>query len=134
MFLAIYLEFAQFSERNFGGIAIGKAASEVTTNFCPRGVPKKCVCRCPRRYIFPLHPTPYTCFICLCLLKGCLPLRGEGSLWQTTGSLLIGRLTGRALIAFLTLQPFKRVLFVFFYPPSLFTTYFLNGNSSSGVI
>ncbi len=30
MFLAIYLEFATFSERNFGGIAVGKAASEVT--------------------------------------------------------------------------------------------------------
>ena len=85
-------------------------------------------CRCPRRYnisygalegtYFPytLHHTPYTCFICLCLLKGCLPLRGEGSLWQVTVSLLTGRLTERALIAFLTLQPFKRVLFVFFYP------------------
>lgn len=36
MFLAIYLEFATFSERNFGGIAVGKAASEVTTNFCRR--------------------------------------------------------------------------------------------------
>ena len=34
MFLAIYLEFATFSERNFGGIAVGKAASEITTNFC----------------------------------------------------------------------------------------------------
>lgn len=30
MFLAIYLEFATFSERNFGGIAVGKAASEIT--------------------------------------------------------------------------------------------------------
>ena len=38
MFWAIYLEFAKLSERNFEGIAVGKAASEVTTNFCPRGV------------------------------------------------------------------------------------------------
>ena len=29
--LAIYLEFAKLSERNFGGIAVGKAASEGTT-------------------------------------------------------------------------------------------------------
>ena len=39
-----------------------------------------------------ISPTPYTCFICLSLLKGCLPLCGEGSLWQTTGS-------NRALVA-----------------------------------
>ena len=38
MFLAIYLEFAKLSERNFEGIAVGKAASEVTTNFCLCGV------------------------------------------------------------------------------------------------
>ena len=31
-------------------------------------------------------------FLCLSLLKGCLPLRGEGSLWQATGS-------NRALVA-----------------------------------
>jgi len=29
----VLLSFAQFSERNFGGIAIGKAASEVTFHF-----------------------------------------------------------------------------------------------------
>lgn len=36
MFLAIYLEFATFGERNFGGIAVGKAASEITYIHGPR--------------------------------------------------------------------------------------------------
>ena len=63
MFLAIYLEFAQFSERNFGGIAIGKAASEVTTNFCPCGACRKNVfVGALEGTYFPytLHHTPYT--------------------------------------------------------------------------
>ena len=77
-----------------------------------------------RSYLFPptpytIHRTPYTCFLCLCLLKGCLPLRGEGSLWRAVVSLLTALLTGRALIALLTLQPFKRVLYVFFYKSAL---------------
>ena len=51
------------------------SAPEGTTNFCRVGA---------------LEGTPV--FLCLSLLKGCLSLRGEGSLWQATGS-------NRALVA-----------------------------------
>ena len=61
-------------------------ALEVTTIFC----------RCPRNN----RALAASVFFCLCLLNGCLPLRGEGSLWRVTVSLLTGRLTGRALMAF----------------------------------
>lgn len=70
MFLAIYLEFAKLSERNFGGIAVGKAASEVTTNFCrSRGVPKKCVCQ-PSKLLQIFAARTLRSFLCLLLLKG----------------------------------------------------------------
>ncbi len=80
IYIRLKIESHPARQKNARSCSISLSFSEGTRL---RGVPKKCVCRCPRRY---------TCFLCLSLLKGCLPLRGEGSLWQATGS-------NRALVA-----------------------------------
>ena len=69
-------------------------ALEGTTNFCRSQPPK---------------------FFMFLSFEGLFTASRWGSLWRAVVSLLTVWLTGRALIAFLTLQPFKRVLFVFFY-------------------
>ena len=91
--LAIYLEFAKLSERNFGlvkkPIDFWLRKGRLAGSQCR---PRTNIAKAASEGTYIHGPQRYTCFLCLSLLKGCLPLRGEGSLWQATGS-------NRALVA-----------------------------------